>query len=123
LKKEFTFALAGVAVLSALLSTQRLTARSPQEDLIQGFRTVEVASVSDAMEQLYGKKLYMSHDMRPLFPNKFAGPAVTVQLRKEENTDGPKAACRKRLRDWFCMMMTPRSHHIAKMVRNWRRMG
>jgi regulator of RNase E activity RraA len=91
MKRNFTFALAGVAVLSVLLSTQLLTARSPQDDLIQEFKTVEVASVSDAMEQLYGKKLYMSHDMRPLFPTKFAGPAVTVQLRKEENTDGSKA--------------------------------
>jgi regulator of RNase E activity RraA len=90
MKKRFTFVLAGAGILSALLSTQ-LTARSPQEDLIQEFKTVEVASVSDAMEQLYGKKLYMSHDMRPLFPTKFAGPAVTVQLRKEENTEGSKA--------------------------------
>ena len=28
-------------------------------------RTVEVASVSDAMEQLYAERAYMSHDMRP----------------------------------------------------------
>ncbi len=64
---------------------------SSQEDVIQGFRTVEAASVSDAMEQLYGKKAYMSHDMRPLFATKFAGPAVTVFLRKEEHNEGSKA--------------------------------
>ena len=49
---------------------------------------VEVASVSDAMEQLYGERAYMSHEMRPLSPTKFAGPAVTVQLKKEEHKEG-----------------------------------
>ncbi len=66
-------------------------AQGTQEDLIAGFRLVEVASVSDAMEQLYGKQLFMKHDMRPLFPTKFAGRAATVQLHREENTEGSKA--------------------------------
>jgi regulator of RNase E activity RraA len=43
------------------------------------------------MEQLYGKRAYMSHDMRPVALTKFAGPAVTVLLRKEEHTEGSKA--------------------------------
>jgi regulator of RNase E activity RraA len=43
------------------------------------------------MEQLYGKRAYMSHEMRPLNATKFAGPAVTVLLKKEENTEGSKA--------------------------------
>ena len=59
---------------------------------VDGFRTVEVASVSDAMEQLYGQRGYMSHDMRPLSPTKFAGPAVTVQLTKVEHKDGSAAS-------------------------------
>lgn len=66
-------------------------AQNASEDLIEGFRLVEVASVSDAIEQLYGKKMYMSHDMRPLFPTKFAGLATTVLLHREENTEGAKA--------------------------------
>src|SRR6478752_2633459 len=61
-------------------------------DLSEGFRLVEVASVSDAMEQLYGTKAYMSHDMRPLTPTKFAGPAVTVLLKKEEHKEGAPAS-------------------------------
>ncbi len=48
---------------------------------------MEVASVSDALEQLTGRKMYMSHRMRPLFPTKFAGFAVTVLLKKEANED------------------------------------
>jgi regulator of RNase E activity RraA len=58
--------------------------------LLEGFRHVEVASVSDALEQITGHKMYMSHRMRPLFPTKFAGFAVTVLLKKEANDD-PKA--------------------------------
>jgi 4-hydroxy-4-methyl-2-oxoglutarate aldolase len=73
------------------LSTAPVRADNEQDSLIQGFRVVEAASVADAMEQLYGKKAYMSHDMRPLFATKFAGPAVTVQLRKQEHTEGSKA--------------------------------
>ena len=55
--------------------------------LLDGFRHVEVASVSDALEKLSGQRMYMSHRMRPIFPSKFAGVALTVQLKKEENHD------------------------------------
>jgi regulator of RNase E activity RraA len=61
------------------------------DPVVEGFRMVEVASVADAMEQLYGQRAYMSHDMRPLFKTKFAGPAVTVFLKKEENKQGAAA--------------------------------
>jgi 4-hydroxy-4-methyl-2-oxoglutarate aldolase len=62
------------------------------DPLIEGFRMVEVASVSDAMEQLYGQRAYMSHQMRPVFKTKFAGPAVTVLLKKEEHKEGAAAS-------------------------------
>jgi regulator of RNase E activity RraA len=55
--------------------------------LLDGYRHVEVASVSDAMEKVTGKRAYMSHHMRPIFPTKFAGFAVTVLLKKEANHD------------------------------------
>jgi regulator of RNase E activity RraA len=60
---------------------------SPDAALLDGFRHVEVASVSDALEQLTGKKMYMSHRMRPIFPTRFAGHALTVLLKKETNHD------------------------------------
>jgi 4-hydroxy-4-methyl-2-oxoglutarate aldolase len=69
-----------------------LPGQTPTDPLSDGFRLVEVASVADATEQLYGQKIYMTHDMRPLSPAKFAGPAVTVMLKKEEHTDGSKAS-------------------------------
>ena len=70
-----------------------LLAQQPAGDsMIESFRMVEVASVSDAMEQLYGQKSYMSHDMRPVLTSKFAGPAVTVLLKKEEHKEGAPAS-------------------------------
>lgn len=85
----------GVVLVCAGLAVTPMRGQSPAsatESLSDGFRTVEVASVSDAMEQLYGQKAYLSHDMRPVFKTKFAGPAVTVLLKKEEHTDGSKAS-------------------------------
>jgi len=82
-----------LAIVPALAFAGWVMAQQPSGDpLIEGFRNTEVASVSDAMEQLYGKKAYMSHDMRPLAKTKFAGPAVTVLLKKEEHKEGSAAS-------------------------------
>jgi regulator of RNase E activity RraA len=69
-----------------------LLAQPAGDPLAEGFRLVEVASAADAMEQLYGQRNYMSHEMRPLAPAKFAGPAVTVLLKKEEHKEGARAS-------------------------------
>jgi 4-hydroxy-4-methyl-2-oxoglutarate aldolase len=78
----------------AVTGLVRLTAQSAPvgDPMIEGFRNVEVASVADAIEQLYGQKAYMSHEMRALSTTKFAGPAVTVLMKKEEHTQGSKAS-------------------------------
>jgi 4-hydroxy-4-methyl-2-oxoglutarate aldolase len=81
-----------VVVAAACATTVWVLAQPADVSPAEGFRTVEVASVSDAMEQLYGQRGYMSHDMRPLSPTKFAGPAVTVQLKKEEHKEGSAAS-------------------------------
>lgn len=59
--------------------------------LIAEFRRVEVASVSDALEQITGKRMYMTHRMQPIFTAKFAGFARTVQLKKDEGNKDPEA--------------------------------
>jgi regulator of RNase E activity RraA len=59
--------------------------------LIAEFRRVEVASVSDALEQITGKRMYMSHRMQPIFTAKFAGFARTVLLKKDEGNKDPEA--------------------------------
>jgi regulator of RNase E activity RraA len=60
--------------------------RDPQL-MLDAYRHVEAASVSDAEEQLLHEKHYLSHKIQPIFPTKFAGVALTVLLKKEENHD------------------------------------
>lgn len=81
---------AGAALLVSL-AFREVPAASDRNSVVEGFRLVEAASAADAMEQLYGKRTYMSHDMRPLALTKFAGPAVTVLMKKEEHNEGASA--------------------------------
>ena len=62
-----------------------------EHELAAEFRRVEVASVSDAIEQITGRRMYMSHHMQPIFTAKFAGFARTVQLKKDEGNRDPEA--------------------------------
>ena len=80
-----------IGCAAVALYSRRLKEDSSQDTLSAGFRQVEAASVADAMELLYGRKMYMHHNMRPLFTTKFAGPAATVLLKKEEGKEGSKA--------------------------------
>jgi len=80
-----------LAGLPVLVLAGWVMAQPSGDPVVEGFRMVEVASVADAMEQLYGQRAYMSHDMRPLFKTKFAGPAVTVLLKKKEHKEGAAA--------------------------------
>ena len=78
-----------IAVILADAPTAFSRPADPNSDaaLLEGYRHVEVASVSDAMEKLTGQRTFLSHRMRPIFSSRFAGFAVTVQLHKEENQD------------------------------------
>src|SRR5437667_5543978 len=79
-------------IAAALMCLVVVLAQPSGDPLMEGFRLVEAASVADAMEQLYGQRSHMSHEMRPLFTTKFAGPAVTVLMKKGEHKDGSKAS-------------------------------
>jgi regulator of RNase E activity RraA len=88
--------------------------------LLEGYRHVEVASVSDALEQITGRKMYMSHRMRPIFATKFAGFAVTVLLKKEANEDpnalsGMLAAIDQGTKDSVYVMVVEDGIDIAGM--------
>jgi regulator of RNase E activity RraA len=82
--------LCGARLLRAQ-STAGATAAQSEGALLAEFRRVEVASVSDALEQLTGKRMYMSHRMHPIFTTKFAGLARTVLLKKDEGNSDPAA--------------------------------
>jgi regulator of RNase E activity RraA len=84
-------ALAFAIIFAIVISAPRAFSRPPEATtdaaLIEGYRHVEVASVSDAMEKLTGQRIFLTHRMRPIFTSKFAGFALTVKLKKEENKD------------------------------------
>ena len=77
-------------VLAATSVGVWLYAQPATDPLVEGYKITEVSAVADAVEQLYGQKVYMYHDMRPLFTTKFAGPAVTVMVKKEEHHEGAR---------------------------------
>ena len=85
-------ALAAIYVHQAKAQSNQASA-TPLSDseLIAQFRHVEVASVSDAIEQILHKRMYMTHRMQPIFTSKFAGFARTVQLKKDEGNKDPGA--------------------------------
>jgi len=102
-KRYFVAAMAASIFLAAALAVFWVGLRAFAQDapapsntagadsLLEGFRHVEVASVSDAAEQILGRKTYMSHRMQAVFPTKFAGYAVTVLLKKDEGNKDPNA--------------------------------
>jgi 4-hydroxy-4-methyl-2-oxoglutarate aldolase len=59
---------------------------APADIIVAGFQKTTVASVADAMDQVAGKRGFMSHDMRPRtagpgVPAKFVGRATTALMR------------------------------------------
>lgn len=83
--------LAGGSEVRMVRAQSNSEASLSDSQLIAEFRRVEVASVSDAIEQMTGKRMYMTHHMQPIFTAKFAGFARTVQLKKDEGNKDPEA--------------------------------
>jgi regulator of RNase E activity RraA len=82
-----TMMLAMVGIIAITPAFSRPADLISDAALLDGYRHVEVASVSDAMEKVIGRRMYLSHRMQPIFTSRFAGFALTVKLKKEENKD------------------------------------
>ncbi len=82
----------GITLLVLGVVSVFVLARTPSESVTEDFRNVEVASVADATEQLYGQRSYMSHEIRPIYTTRFSGPAVTVLMKREEHKEGSAAS-------------------------------
>ena len=94
--RSIVISITSLGFLAFMLLTVRFLHAAPADTeteagLISAFRHVEVASVSDALEQITGRRLYMSHRMQPIFTTKFAGVARTVLLKKDEGNSDPNA--------------------------------
>jgi len=61
------------------------------DPLIEGFRMVEVSSVADATEAVVRAALVYVARHAAAVQDKFAGPAVTVLMKKEEHKEGSAA--------------------------------
>lgn len=61
--RNAAFVLCLISTSLALVAFRQAVVSS-QTGLVDDFRHVEAASVADAIEQLYKKRAYMSHDMR-----------------------------------------------------------
>lgn len=77
--------LAGIGMLAvtslALVSQAMQKGPNSGDPLLNGFKDTALASVSDAVDQIVGKRGYMSHDMRPRISGQVVGRAVTALLR------------------------------------------
>lgn len=79
-------AVLALAALSAALAGYGFQAvrkpAAPIDPLIAGFSKTTVASVADAVDQVIGRRGFMSHDMRPRIAGKFVGRARTALMRE-----------------------------------------
>jgi regulator of RNase E activity RraA len=64
-----------------LVGFQQATKKTYADPLLNGFSKSTVASVADAVDQITGKRGYMSHDMRPRVGQSFVGRATTALLK------------------------------------------
>lgn len=64
-----------IAILAGFQAAE--TQPAAADPLIEGFRRSTVASVADAVDQIVGKRGYMSHTIRPVVPGKIVGRATT----------------------------------------------
>ena len=74
--------LAAAPVTTAPVTQQAAVAEAPAADpLVAGFAKATVASVSDAVDQVVGRRGYLAHDMRPYVAGAFVGRAATALVR------------------------------------------
>jgi regulator of RNase E activity RraA len=113
-------AFALIALLHAQPTPAPAASYNDPASMLAAYRHVEVASVSDAIEQLTGQRGHFSHRMQPLFPAKFAGYALTVRLAKVENHDpdaltGMLTAIDEGAKDSVYVMQVENGEDIAGM--------
>jgi 4-hydroxy-4-methyl-2-oxoglutarate aldolase len=81
--------LAVIAILALMPGASAPTAQqaavaepaAPADPLLAAFANATVASVSDAVDQIVGKRGYLAHDMRPYVAGAFVGRAATALVK------------------------------------------
>jgi regulator of RNase E activity RraA len=119
----FSVLKASAAIPQSTSAADPQTAKTYESDpaaLLAAYKHVEVASVSDAIEQLLGQRMYLSHKMQPIFATHFSGWALTVRLEKQENheahaTDGMLEAIDNGVKDSVYIMSIQDGADVAGM--------
>jgi regulator of RNase E activity RraA len=82
--RVFIVAAALVCGTSITVSVRQAAAPAvavPADPLLAGFARSTVASVSDAVDQVVGKRGFLAHDMRPYVTGAFVGRAATALVK------------------------------------------
>jgi regulator of RNase E activity RraA len=90
--KRIAFSAALLAAALGVSFQQASRTPAASDPLVAGFQKTTVASVSDAVDQITGRRGYMNHDMRLQTPGKVVGRATTAVIKPaalpEESTPG-----------------------------------
>lgn len=82
MRKRMWIAALTVAAALALAGFQAARrAAAPTDPLIAGFTKTPTASIADAIDQVVGKRGFMSHTIRPVSPGKIVGRALTSLVK------------------------------------------
>lgn len=89
IRRPATAALALIAILALMPGASAPTAQqaavaepaAAADPLLAAFAKATVASVSDAVDQIVGKRGYLAHDMRPYVAGAFVGRAATALVK------------------------------------------
>lgn len=79
-------------IFVSLVGCKTVTQNSSSSDINDRFKKLAVASICDAVDQITGERGFMSHEIKPLFPTKICGPAVTVLSTPSKEKQPPSMA-------------------------------
>lgn len=77
-KRIYSFIL--IAAVAIVLTWAGTVPRAAGDSVVEGFKLVAIASVSDAVDSVAGVRGFMNYDMRPVVPGRLVGRAATAQL-------------------------------------------
>lgn len=80
-RKQILIALPLLSLLGLAGFQAARKATSSGDPIIDGFRKTTVASVADAVDQVIGRRGFLSHKIRPVVPGQIVGRAITALAR------------------------------------------
>lgn len=81
LRKKILITLPLLSLLALAGFQAARKATSSGDPIIDGFRKTTVASVADAVDQVAGRRGFLSHKIRPVVPGQIVGRAITALAR------------------------------------------